>query len=775
MTPAAVASAWGGAGRVMVDLGRLRGLVAAVRAAGEVLRSAVRSLVWALSLLGMPVVPAARLDRVGAALDAEATLLAGRVTRAEEADGLLPARTPHRWRAAAEASVRSGIGDLTARAAFGRGPTATADSTVAQAAGRAAARLLSRAADQDAATGAARTRAHPDARSGRRLGIPAGAGRAAAGPARAAAEHSALDALSAAGDHADFIAGFFDELGPAGLASLLTALVGRPPLPLGHRPTPPTGLDPRRDVPVLGRAFAAYSRLRSLDDVWLGQFNTLGRTDRADVVLLRPLLGAGRLDPGLLDRLGRLAFGAGREPPGGTRGRSARVDTPPPAAASGGLRPLPPRPGRPGATELVAYQVALLDAITVTPSLVAHFAVRHLGELLGVASVGALGLPVRTGLSEQATTAWSRLIATAGSQSIRRADPAGSATFVTGLARAADTAGGSSLPPRLRTAFVPALHTYADEIYDTVTAVVPGQIAPAESVGPVGPVGPAGALRAVPATAWRALLREGLRGGAMAGLLGRDAAAFGTRLEEATAERTQGWNRTPAGLPASPRTLSYLRAVRAQAFFAEALGDAADAVVREHAEAGAEHRRQQAVLLDLLGTVATSIDLRNPAGTFEQLGVGVTVVEVEAMIRERYRDAPSAESRRILADLRAATAAIPRWSGAYEESARLLWRRRAGDPLRPVTVTEADGRRRAYTGDPRQDGYITGPATDFLDPTGVPRPAAAMTPAQRGAYLAWLESPAMVANNDRLPVLAGMAGGAEPAPVPPDRVLRPGG
>jgi hypothetical protein len=415
---------------------------------------------------------------------------------------------------------------------------------------------------------------------------------------------------------------------------------------------------------------------------------------------------------------------------------------------------------------VAAYEVTLLDAIAAEPALVARFAARHVDAVVGAAAVAALPLPVPAGLTEAAGPAWSRLFAAAGSPAVRAADPRGSADFVTGLARAVDAAGEPGLPPRLRAAFVPALHTYRNEIYDAVTAVVPGVIAPADA---------AGGIRGVPITAWQALLRECLRGGALAGLLAQDAAAFGIGLDEREARRTRGWNSAPGGYPASPRALGYLRAARAQAFFAEALGDAADAVVREHAAAGAAHRRRQAMILDLLGTVAMSIDPADPVGTFVRMGVGVTVDEIDAMVRERYRDVSTTGPRSVLARLREAAGSRPRWAGAYEASARLLWLRRGSDPLRPVTVTGADGRRRVYTGDPSADGFVTGPATDFLDAAGSPLPAASMTPAQRGAYLAWLESPALVANNDRLPVLAGMAVAGETRVVPPDRALQPSG
>jgi hypothetical protein len=160
------------------------------------------------------------------------------------------------------------------------------------------------------------------------------------------------------------------------------------------------------------------------------------------------------------------------------------------------------------------------------------------------------------------------------------------------------------------------------------------------------------------------------------------------------------------------------------------------------------------VLLDVLGEVAKSIDPWNPAATFAHLGVGVTVEMIEARIRTSHGGPSSAPSTADIEHLRDASEILPDWAAAYERSARQLWGRRDRDPLRPITVTTADGRRRVYTGDPTADGFITAPEENFLDASGYPRPSRSMTPVQRGAYAAWLASPAMVANNDRIAMLA---------------------
>ncbi|WP_261569239.1 hypothetical protein [Frankia gtarii] len=768
-----------GGDRVVFDPVRLRPLAAAVRAAGEALHSGARTVAHALAQVGGPAGWAARLARLGDELDADAAMLRRRLALAESADDAgrsLPATavviSPAVHRAPALLDVRPVLdtGAISEGEAEAVTDTARAGAT-ALAAGRAAGRSLLSGIGPAGADGRTSrptgSAGHParvtDPRAGRRLGSPAGREPGGRG-APSASPQEALGLLGSRAGDPDFIAGFYDALGPAGLAQLLTSVSGRARGPMVNRPASPSGVDRRDAEGVLGRTFAAYTRGRSLGDSWLGRFNTQGRLDHAETVLLTPLLAVGHVDGALLDRLGRLAFGPGIGPP--------EPGAPPTAAAAprGPAAGRAPTPGQVAGTVLRAtadrgYRGALLAAIAAEPALAARFATRYVEAVLGGAAIAELGLPVAVGLDDATGRAWAGLIAAAGGPAARRADPRGSADFVARLAGAVNAADGPALPLHLRAALVPALRTYQEEMYDAVTAVVPG---------PVSPPGTNSAAREVPVAAWRALLRECLRGGALAGLLGRDAAAYAIGLDERVAGRTRGWNAAAGGYPSSPRALGYLRGARAQAFFTGALGDAADAVLREHAQAGSAHRRRQTVILDLLGTVATSIDPTDPAATFVHLGVGTTVDMIEALVRERYRDVSTARPAWILARLREASRVGPQWAATYEASARQLWTRRAGDPLRPITVTGGDGRRRVYTGDPHTDGYITGPATDFLDAAGNPRPAAAMTPAQRGAYLAWLESPALVANNDRLPILAGAAALGE-ARIPPDEALRPNG
>ncbi|OFB38674.1 hypothetical protein Manayef4_05740 [Frankia sp. CgMI4] len=735
--------------RVLVDPDRMRVLVSSVAEAGDLLRSWSRSLVAALTDAGLPPTPAERLGALEDEVKAEVTMLRRRLRLAEGVDDgigitIRPTSAPLRRPVHREAPGIPGTSE------------APRTSEQAVAAGRALAHSLR--GDEPDRHGSGR---HGTGRGGTGRG---GTGGNASGMVT---PRDALTVLRSRMNDPDFVLGFHDALGPDGLARLLYRVEGLSRGPMVHRPPEPLGFDRREAERILGATLASYSHRRTLDAAWLGRFNTAGRTDTAETVLLTPLLASARLDSALLDRLGRMAFGPG-DRPGNGPGDAAVAPSAPhdvgllaPAAAG------PTSRGRPTVTD---YQGVLLDAIAATPALAARFAADHIDTILRGAAVLALPLPVDLATARSLEDAWIRLVAAAGSQESRRADPRASASFVSRLAGAVQATGDRPLLLRLRAALVPALRTYRDELYDAVTAVVPGPTVDPQA----GAAAAQSALvELIPLEAWESLLRECLRGGALAGLLAQDVTTYGLRLDDQVAASVQGWKTAPGGYSSSPLALGYLRVERAQAFFAGALADATEAVLREHADAVGAHRRQQAVLLDVLGEVGKSIDPTNPPGTFVHLGVGVTVEMIEAWIRARYSDLPTTRPAQVVADLRDASRVLPGWAAAYETSARRLWARRDRDPLRPIAVAPAGGPCRVYTGDPRADGFITSPAENFLDASGNPRPSARMTPTQRRAYAAWLASPAMVANNDRISFLDGRAG-SRGSSLPPDWGRRPG-
>jgi hypothetical protein len=300
----------------------------------------------------------------------------------------------------------------------------------------------------------------------------------------------------------------------------------------------------------------------------------------------------------------------------------------------------------------------------------------------------------------------------------------------------------------MQAAFGQVLHTWRDDMYASVISLLPP--------GPADPANPAdpSAAGAGPAPGqWAAVLRESLRGGVSAPLLAADAVTFGERLEQAVWSRTRGYNAGDVGhYPASPRALAHLQVAQVTAFFGAALLGAADTVLRDHDRKLIEHRRRANVVIDLLSEVAKSLDFTSPVQVLSRIAVGLTVEVIEAKARQAVHNLPTGAPRAVLDDLSAGLRIAPDWQTAYRSSAHDVWARRRDDPIRPVRVQRDGGGTRLYTGDPRTDGFITGPRDDFLGPSGEPLAPEEMSGPQRAAYVAWLASPALVANNDRVPV-----------------------
>ncbi|WP_018500133.1 hypothetical protein [Parafrankia discariae] len=538
-------------------------------------------------------------------------------------------------------------------------------------------------------------------------------------------------ALSGRTADPDFVIGFYDRLGPSGLAGLLHQVLGAG-----------TPGDPRPGVEIIGRTLASYSRLRRLDDAWLGRFNSRRRDDQVETALLGPLLRHGRFASSLLERLGELLFGTDD----GSL-RDVGLQTGPGGRGAGGS----------GAAR-EAFGSALLRAIATDPDLAPAFGTRHLSQLLHASWARSSDVPAGlrpTGgwRAPELEAARAELVAAAGGAAARLARPAAARQFVARLVDVVAGAGPSEVSPRMRAAYGEVLHTWREDLYAAVVSPLPPDPTALDTPG----------LGREPRQ-WAALLLESLRGGASAPLLAADAVAVGVDIDQRAWELTRGYNGPGAAhYPASPRALAYHQANEVTTFFGTALSETAERVLREHATREEEHRRRAAVMIDILAEVAKSIDFTSLVRTLTNAARGLTVEIVEDRIRRATADLPTAGSRAVLADLRTGLRAVPGWQSRYRASVADLWRHRGGDPLRPVLVQLPGGGTRRYTGDPRADGFVTGPADDFTGLDGEPMDVARMSREQRAAYAAWLASPAIVANNDRLPAVLT----APPADVVP--------
>ena len=541
------------------------------------------------------------------------------------------------------------------------------------------------------------------------------------------------DALTVLRSHVydpDFVVGFHDRLGPAGLAHILYRIAGLRSGLNPRAPVKPVFASPRERAAgerILGRSLALYSRLRDLGDSWLGRFNTRHRADMAETALLAPLLPHGRFGSGLLARLGAFLFGTST---------SSIKDVELLAAP------------RPWATDeetarhsRATYATTLLRSIAADPRLATRFASEHLRQIVHGSQRGQLDLPLRVGHPPELEPALAQLVAAAGGPAAREADPAAARVFVARLAETVAESGSLPVSPHLGVAFAQVLHTWRDDLYGAVITLLPPS--PDDRTAPgLG----------IPIAQWAALLHQSLRGGASAPLLAADAVMFAERLEEATWARTRGYNADGTShYPTSPRALAHLQISQVNAFISHALINAAEAVLHEHDLALTTHRRQVNAVVGVLVEVAGGLKASDPAAFLRNLLIGPPLSLLATMARHSGESIPTDRAQAVLDDLRAGARLAPGWQEAYRSSAHDLWARRHDDPIRPVRVVDQDGRTRVFTGDPRADGFITGPADDFLDASGRPRDPETMTPAQRAAYAAWLASPAMVANNDRIP------------------------
>jgi hypothetical protein len=718
--------------RVVLDLDVFPGLIGDLVAARDLLWRTARAVTDVLERVRLPADPAGRLRLLGNWADGEAGMLRRRLALAESADGA----------------------DLA-------GPKAGTRRTV----------TLSGPPD-----------AYRTAPAAAAAGAALAFGLADPGTSREDLD-GALTALRVHADDPDFVRGFFEVLGPAGLAGLLYLVEGLPAGPgdrrhqhagtgRGRTDQARTG---RRDIPVptaaaevtLGRALACYSRVCPLDERWLGRFNTRGRDDAAETGLLGPLLPHGRFAAGLLRLLGDGLFAGNRlGPPGHPAGLGRTPGRPgghpavhdvglfAPGAAAGGLPP-------------ARYAVALLHAIADDPRLAVSFGVSHVEQIVHRSRVGTLGPPFDPGEPVQVERARAELIARAGGGAARRADPTAAATFVARLALAVHQGPPVHVSPALAAAFGQLLHAYRDDLYGSVMSLVPETAALRDPSGrgvvPTWPAtgGPWSAANradpaaAIPAELWAALLRESLCGGTSAATLAVDAVTVADRLERAVAAATRGYARGGArAYPASPRALGHFQQAQVQSFFTGALIEAVDALGRDRAAAEQTRRQQIGLVITVLGEVAKSIDFTSVTRTVTNVSVNVTVEVLAARARAALAGTAASETRTPpgVAELRAAVTRVPGWQAAYRASVADLWARRGSDPIQPVDVTDAAGRTRRFTGDPYRDGFITSAASDFFDATGMPLDPRRMTAAQRAAYVGWLASPAVVANNDRVPV-----------------------
>ncbi|WP_157489003.1 hypothetical protein [Pseudofrankia sp. DC12] len=758
--------------RVVLDPALARVLAQRLRDLRDLLGRWARTVVSLLGPLGWPANPAAALSAGSGWADASATTLTRRIALVQAADSSLGAP--------AASGTRAQLGSGGRLAVTLRPDPFGGDSRAARAAGA-------------------------------RLGLALAGAALAPVPDLASLSDVAAQLRPSASDP-DFAAGVLDAVGPARLAVVLHLAehVGASGFVVtetvhGYRVGPARGGDrTRADAPgrwfptalasdltaTLGAALAAFSQSGRLTAAWLSRLNTHDVPGQAETALLGPLLAHGRFAPATLRLLGDALFattdvtgGRYRTHDGPLTGPGARVGSHPPVVRDVGLLGSDPA-GR----HRAAYAAALLRAIADEPTLAARFAADHVEAMISGARLSALPAPIRPGVPAQVPLAWEYLVGRAGGVDARRADPAGAATFVARLGftiyryqvthsdprQRRDTSW--PLPTGLRAAIGDLLHVWRSELYGSAVALLPAGDAlrdpsgrglvvawPAMAGGRAtgggagGPwsthlAGPAAGAR-IPAELWAALLGEALAaGGPRAAALGSDALRQAGDLEQSGWAATRGYRGDgQIAYPASPRALVHLQQAATVSFFLTALARTAANLTLRAELAAEDEADRTALAVDQLAAIAKAIKVDDLVGTLYGVTVGVTVAAAVDAVRPDGR--PGADALATIAGVAAAATVLPGWQEAYRASATAVWLRRGDDPILPVEVTDAAGVRRTFTGDPGVDGFITGPADDFLDADGRPLAPERMSPARRSAYLRWLASPAIVANNDALPAL----------------------
>ncbi|MBL7490767.1 hypothetical protein I6A60_21100 [Frankia sp. AgB1.9] len=762
--------------RVVLDQGLARVLAQRLRDLRDLLGRWARAVVALLGPLGWPADPVVALHAGAGWADTSAARLTRRLAQAQAAD-----------------------------ASLGAAPTGGAGGTAAQSGGGGRLVVTLRP-DPFGGDGLAARDA------GARLGLEL-VGAALAPAADLTTLAGVVAQLRTSAHDPDFAAGLVGAVGPARLAVVLRLAehVGSGGFVVtetadGYRVRPARGGDrTRADAPgrwlptalagdltaTLGSALATFSRSGLLTAVWLSRFNARDVRGQAETTLLGPLLAAGRFAPATLRLLGDALFATTdvsgdryRTRDGLLTGAGARVSGSSPVTRDIGLLGADPA-GRRRAT----YAAALLRAIADEPTLVARFATDHVEAIVAGARVSALPAPIRPGVPAPVASAWEYLVSRAGGIGARQADPAGAATFVARLGFTiyhyqvthADPRlrrdSSWPLPTGLRAAIGDLLHVWRAELYASAVGLLPagdalrgpsgrGLVAvwPAAAAGRAagggagGPwsarlAGPADGAR-IPAELWAALLGEALAaGGPTATALGSDALRQAADLGQAGWAATRGYRGDgQVAYPASPRALVHLQQAAMVSFFLTALADTAAGLTLRAELTADDAARRTTLAIDQLAATARAVKVDDLVATLYGVTVGVTVAAAADAAKPDGR--PGSEALSTIAGVAAAAAVRPGWQEAYRASATAVWLRRGDDPILPVEVTDAAGVRRTFTGDPRLDGFITGPADAFLDADGRPLPPERMSPAARSAYLRWLASPAIVANNDDLPTLA---------------------
>lgn len=538
-----------------------------------------------------------------------------------------------------------------------------------------------------------------------------------------------LEALQENGWDPAFAGGFYDKLGPTGLARVTLSISSDPysDPPFYYRDNPG---EAKKVLAALGNTLATYSRDHKLDDAWLDKFamdpgddSRLG-TYRPDV--LAPLLAAangGAFDKDFLQAVGDRML----HPKNPSELEFMRGDD--------------------GSDSLFdqSHYTQVWRAISQNPLASGEFYRDHFDDIQEIArsSGDAWGDP--NSKSGQAI-ADLVLAATVG---VRGENEPLAELNTAHLLFDVYQHKGEHAYPEMEATYGKIVHNYFTDLAYSVTSPVPEGMALVDpKTGDVvtewdgvdfwarSDVGRRGIE--VPSELWDAMLQEGMRDPQQAAALGLDFSAYVENNVEAVSHRK----------PSDDLGTRFLNVQngRMQGFYLHAFQQTTEGLQGDIDQWVEDYNNGVDTLIDkgfelapglVTAPEVTLVDLGKDLGTNILKGVLQDWAHVDA------GDAP--EEMRDRLERVHASEYDTSWQGnwqSYGDQALDAWK--DGDkPIDPVTVVD-NGRSHTYTGDPKD--YIDVPDHSFLTSDGKHiKEVGDMTPEQAAAYARWLQDPAVVA------------------------------
>jgi hypothetical protein len=543
-----------------------------------------------------------------------------------------------------------------------------------------------------------------------------------------------LKALQENGWDPAFAAGFYDKLGPTGLARLSSSLADNPysDPPFYYRDHPD---EAKKVLQALGTGLATYSRDHTLDDAWLDKFalnpdgdDPRGKTYRPD--LLAPILAGAN---------------------GSTFGKDFLEAV--------GNRILHPKDsselewigGWDQSPSLFEqdHRTQIFRVISQSPLAAGEFYRDNFDDIQKMARTPN-GLPfdsVNGNPEGQRGQAIADLVL-AGTVGVREYNEALAELNTAHLLYDVYQHKGEHVYPQMETVYGKVVHAWFSDLTYSVTTPVPSGMALVDpKTGNIvgrwngadfwarSDVNRQGIE--VPQELWDAIMQEGMRDPQQAAALGLDFAAY-------VRGNVHDVSRLNPSDELGTRFLN-IENGRMQGFYLHAFQQVSEGLQGDVKRWVEDYNKSVDGLIDTGFKLAPGL-VTKPEVTLVELGKSLGTDMLKGVLKEWAHvdagDAPK-ELRDRLAAVNASeydTSWQDNWQ-QYGEEAYEAWQDKV-KPIEPVTIVSG-GQSHTYTGNPAD--YIDVPSHSFLDADGHIMDVSEMTPEQAAAYARWLQDPAVVA------------------------------